>query len=94
MKKLRLLLPDIDNNGSLSTWEFHALDAKYWFVLFWTLKHLSIQTPENSPDGQENDVEETRSDPPSPPHLSIVKLLLHNLQKCSDRLHDLPLLKR
>ena len=68
VKNSRLVLPEVDDAGSFSTWGFHALDAKYWFVLFWTLKHLSIQTPENSPDGQENDGEETRSDPsPLPP---------------------------
>ena len=52
VKNLWLIIPDVNYAGSLSTWGFHALDAKYWFVLFWTLKHLSIQTPENPPEGQ------------------------------------------
>ena len=29
VKNLRLVLPDVDDAGSLSTWRFHALDAKY-----------------------------------------------------------------
>ena len=49
VNNLQLVLPDVDNAGSFSTWVFHALDAKYWFLLLWTLKHPSIQTPENPP---------------------------------------------
>ena len=52
LKNLWLALPHVDDTGSLYTWVFHALDAKYWFLLLWTLKHLSIQTPENPPYGQ------------------------------------------
>ena len=66
---LRLVLPDVDDAGSLSTWGFHALDAKYWFLLLSILKHLSNQTLDNPLDGKEADGDETRPDP-SPPSTS------------------------
>ena len=72
VNNLWLALPDVNGAGSFSTWGFHALDAKYRFLLLWTLKHLSIQTQEKTPDDQENNGEETQSDPypPTPsPHL-------------------------
>ena len=55
LKNLRLVLPNVDNAGSLSTWGFHALDAKYWFLLLLILKHPSNQMPENPDYGQEAD---------------------------------------
>ena len=64
VKNLRLVHPDVDDTSSMSTWGLHALDKKYWFLLLLTMKHLSNQTPENPPDGQENDGEETQSDRP------------------------------
>ena len=33
VKNLWLILPDVDDAGSLSTWGFHTLDARYWFLL-------------------------------------------------------------
>ena len=42
VKNPRLVLPDVDDAGSMSAWGFQTLDAKYWFLLLWTLKHLSI----------------------------------------------------
>ena len=45
VKNIWLVLPDVDNTGSLSTWGFHAIDAKYWFLLLSTLTHPSNQTP-------------------------------------------------
>ena len=52
VKNLWLIIPDVNNAGSLSTWGFHALDAKYWFLLLSILKHPSNQTPGNPLDGQ------------------------------------------
>ena len=45
VKNLRLVLPNVNDFGSLSTWVFHTLDAKYWFLLLLILKHPSNQTP-------------------------------------------------
>ena len=71
VKNLRLVLSDVNDAGSMSTWGFHTLYAKYWFLLISILKHLYNQTPDNPPDGQEADGDETRSDPPPPlPHSS------------------------
>ena len=94
VNNLQLLIPNIGGAVSLSTWVFHALDAKYWFLLLWTLKHPSIHTLGKTPDGQVNDGEETRSDlhPPLPsPNCQAPP---PQPQKCSNRLHDLPLLER
>ena len=41
VKNLRLILPYVDDTGSLSTCKFHALDAKYWFLLLSILRHPS-----------------------------------------------------
>ena len=66
MKNLWLVLPDVNDAGSLSTWGFHALDAKYWFLLLSILKHLSNQTLDNPLDGKEADGDETQPDPYPP----------------------------
>ena len=58
LKNLRLVLPDVDDTGSLVTWGFHALDAKYWFLLLSILKHSCNKTPDNPRDGQEDDGDE------------------------------------
>ena len=88
MKNLRLVLPDVDDAGSLSTWGFHALDEEYWFLFLSIRKHPSNQTPDNPPDGQEAEGYEARYDPPPP----LVKILLHNRQT-RRQVQDLPLLK-
>ena len=33
VKNLRLVLPDVDDAVSFSSWGFHGVDAKYWFLL-------------------------------------------------------------
>ena len=67
VKNLRLVLPVVNDSGSLPTWGFHILDAKYGFLLLSILKHPSNQTSDNPPDGQEADGDETRSYPSPTP---------------------------
>ena len=85
LKNLWLALPHVDDTGSLYTWVFHALYAKYWFLLLWTLKHLSIKTPENPPDDQEKYGEETWSDPSPPTHLPHLSSSSYTTAKLSNR---------
>ena len=89
---LRLVLPDVDDAGSLSTWGFHALDAKYWFLLLSILKHPSIQTPEKLQMVRKKMLKRRGLTLPTHPPSSLVKFLLHNRQTCR-QVQDLPLLE-
>ena len=51
---LQLIIPGIDDVGSVSTWGFHALDATYWFLLLATLKYPANTTPDHPPNKQED----------------------------------------
>ena len=66
---LRLIIPGVDDDGSVSTWGFHALDATHWSLLLVTLKHPANTTPDHPPNEQEADLDAYQSTPstPSPP---------------------------
>ena len=44
VRNLQIVIPEVDNDGALASWGFHALDASFWNTLLRTLKH-----PENNP---------------------------------------------
>ena len=52
VRNLRLIIPGVDNAGSVSTWGFHAIDVKHWFLLLSTLKHPSNTMPDLPPNKQ------------------------------------------
>ena len=44
VQNIQLVIPEIDDDVTLASWGFHALDASFWNTLLRTLKH-----PENDP---------------------------------------------
>ena len=62
---LRIIIPGVDNAGSVSMWGFHALDATHWFLLMATLKHPAKMTPDRPSNEQEADRDASQSTPPS-----------------------------
>ena len=75
VRNLRLIIPGIDNPGSVSTWGFHALNTTHYFLLIATLKHPANTTPHYPPNKQESDRDTPQPtsytpSPPQPPHYS------------------------
>ena len=75
VRNLRLIIPGIDNPGSVSTWGFHALNTTHYFLLIATLKHPANTTPHYPPNKQESDRDTPlptsyTPSPPQPPHYS------------------------
>ena len=50
---LQLIIPWVDDAGSVSTWGFHALYVTHWFLLLDTLKHLANTMSDHPPNEQE-----------------------------------------
>ena len=49
-RNLRLIIPNVEDTGSLSGWGFHALDTGHWRNLLATLKHPANTTPDGPPN--------------------------------------------
>ena len=69
---LWIIIPGINDAGSVSRYGFHAIDATHWFLLPATLKHQANTTPYHPPNKQENDWDASQSTPstsssPRPP---------------------------
>ena len=45
---LQLVIPKVNDNGTLASWRFHALDASFWNTLLRKLKHIE-NDPTKSP---------------------------------------------
>ena len=69
VRNLRLIIPGVDDAGSVSTWGFHAFDATHWFLLLATLKDPANTTPDHPPNkqGANRDASQSTPSTPSPP---------------------------
>ena len=56
-RNLRLIIPEVDEGGALSSWGFHALDTGHWHDLLATLKHPANTTPDGPPDMSAGDAD-------------------------------------
>ena len=68
VRNLQLVIPEVDDAGSLASWGFHALDTGHWNDLLATLKHPANTTPDGPPNMQEADAE-ANVPPPLEPKL-------------------------
>ena len=50
VRNLQLVLPEVDDDGTLASWGFHALDTSFWNTLLRTLKHPWKDPPESPPN--------------------------------------------
>ena len=50
VRNIQQVIPNVDANGAMSTWGFHALDMQHWNDLLNTLQHPSLNPPENDPN--------------------------------------------
>ena len=57
VRNLQLIIPEVDDAGSLASWGFHALDTGHWNNLLATLKHPANTTPDGPPNMHEADEE-------------------------------------
>ena len=54
----------VDDDGTLASWGFHALDTSFWNTLLRTLKHPGNDPPESPPNTY---FPQTNSSPPASP---------------------------
>ena len=50
VRNIQLIIPEVDNDVTLASWVFHALDASFWNNLLITLKHPGNDPPESPPN--------------------------------------------
>ena len=55
---------EVDDDGTLASWGFHALDTSFWNKLLRTLKHPGNDPPESPP---KTSFPQTNSSPPASP---------------------------
>ena len=74
VRNLQLVIPEVDNDGTLAPWGFHALDASLWNTLLRTLKHPGKDSPKSPPNKY---ITQTNSSPNHngihPRHLPLLK---------------------
>ena len=66
---LRLIIPEVNAAGLVSTWGFYNIYDTHWFLLLATLKHTANTTPDHPLNKQETDryASQSTSSTPSPP---------------------------
>ena len=64
IRNLQLVIPEVDDDGTLVSWGFHALDTSFWNKLLRTLKHPGNDPPESPPN---TSFPHTNSSPPASP---------------------------
>ena len=64
VKNLQIVIPEVDDDGTLASWGFHALDNSFWKKLLRTLKHPGNYPPESPPNTY---FPQTNSSPPASP---------------------------
>ena len=64
VKNLQIVIPEVDDDGTLASWGFHALDTSFWNKLLRTLKHPGNDPPESPP---KTSFPQTNSSPPASP---------------------------
>ena len=50
VRNIQIVIPEVDDNGTLASWGFHALDTSFWNTLLRTLKHPGNDPPESPPN--------------------------------------------
>ena len=69
-RNLRLIIPDVDDTGSLLFWGYHALETGHWCNLLAALKHPENTTPygpPNTPDANADVPPHSNSESSPPP---------------------------
>ena len=64
VRNLQIFIPEVDDNGTLASWVFHALDTSFWNTLLRTLEHSGNDPPESPPN---TSFPQTNSSPPASP---------------------------
>ena len=78
VRSLQMILPDVNDAGSIAAWGFHALDTVYWLGLLATLEHPANSAPDTPPVPPGCDGGSSSSSSPPPPLLPLpLDNLLH-----------------
>ena len=64
VRNLQIVIPEVDDDGTLASWGFHALDTSFWNKILRTLKHPGNDPPESPPKTY---FPQTNSSPPASP---------------------------
>ena len=81
VRNLRLIIPSVDDAGSVATWGFHALDASYWFLMVASLNHpanTTLDYPLEDKETGRNPSQSSSSCPPLPSTPPLEHLPPHN----------------
>ena len=78
VQNLQLVIPEVDDDDTLASWGFHALDTSFWNTLLRTLKHPGNDPPKSPPNTsftQTNSSPNYNGNHPLPP--ASLKIHLH-----------------